>query len=218
MHLLLTDILACPRCGPEFGLILLARDLRDRRIHSGWLGCANCRDRYLVHDGFGDFRAPADAPPASRATAGPGPAAGGAGPSAGADAAAVRIAALLGLTDGGGYALIAGPGARHGGDVARLVEGLEIVAADPNLSAESETPGVSRIAVDRRLPFYSARLRGVWLSGDAADTLLEEALRVVQRGGRVVLDGAPADAEQRLERAGFAVRAREGDTLLAVRA
>ncbi len=30
MHLLLTDRLTCPRCGPDHGLILLAREIVDR--------------------------------------------------------------------------------------------------------------------------------------------------------------------------------------------
>ena len=58
MHLLLTDRLTCPRCGPEFGLILLADKLVDRVVHSGVLGCPNCRDAFQVEDGFADLRAP----------------------------------------------------------------------------------------------------------------------------------------------------------------
>ena len=58
MHLLLTDRLTCPRCGPEFGLVLLADRLEDRRVLEGALGCPNCRDRYPVRDGFGDLRPP----------------------------------------------------------------------------------------------------------------------------------------------------------------
>ena len=57
MHLLLTDRLTCPRCGPSFGLILLADRMNDRRVVDGVLGCPNCRDGFPVRDGFGDLRA-----------------------------------------------------------------------------------------------------------------------------------------------------------------
>ena len=58
MNVALTDHLVCPRCGPPFGLILLAHEVRDRRVRRGEFGCANCRDRFPVEDGFGDLRPP----------------------------------------------------------------------------------------------------------------------------------------------------------------
>ncbi len=54
----LVDHLVCPRCGPPFGLVLLAHDVRDRRVRRGEFGCPNCRDRFPVEDGFGDLRPP----------------------------------------------------------------------------------------------------------------------------------------------------------------
>lgn len=57
MHILLTDILSCPRCGPEFGLILLADRIEARRVLAGTLGCANCRSKYAIRDGVADLRA-----------------------------------------------------------------------------------------------------------------------------------------------------------------
>jgi uncharacterized protein YbaR (Trm112 family) len=208
MHLLLTDVLTCPRCGPKFGLILLAHDMRDRRVLHGWLGCANCRNKWLVQDGFGEFRAPvgSDVENAEDARI------------VEADSeAAVRIAALLGVTEGPAFVLLAGPAARHAAAVAHLVEELEVIAADPALATVEETPGVSRIASGERLPFYSAKLRGVWLDGAAADTLLEEGARVLWPLGRLVLDPAPQDAEERLAAAGMRVLARKDTTLLAAR-
>ena len=56
MHILVTDRLACSRCGPAFGLVLLADRLENRRVLSGHLGCANCRERYPIIEGFGDLR------------------------------------------------------------------------------------------------------------------------------------------------------------------
>jgi len=208
MHLLLTDILTCPRCGPEFGLILLAHDMRDRRVLHGWMGCAHCRSKWLVQDGFGEFRAPLGSDVVD------------AGATHVAEASgeeAVRIAALLGVTEGPAFVLVAGPAARHAAAVAELVEDLEVIAADPALAVLAEAHGVSRIASGERLPFYSAKLRGVWLDGAVANTLLEEGARVLWPLGRLVLDPAPQDAEERLAAAGMRVLALEDTTLLAVR-
>lgn len=208
MHILLTDILTCPRCGPEFGLILLSQDMRERRVLEGWMGCANCRDRWVVSNGFGEFRVPlGEAGPAAPADP----------PRAAEPEEAMRIAALLGVSEGPAYVLVAGPAARHAYAMADLVEDLEVVAVLPGLAHAAERKGVSRIAADTRLPFYGRRLHGVWLGGDAADALLEEGIRVLGPAGRLVLEPAPADADERLARAGMKVLARREDTVVATR-
>ena len=97
MHILLTDRLICPRCGPGFGLILIADRLENRRVIEGSLGCPNCRDRFPVEGGFGDLRPPPrstrdDAPELEPPPSPP----------------ALEVAALLGLTDGPGNVALIG--------------------------------------------------------------------------------------------------------------
>lgn len=210
MHLLLTDIVTCPRCGPEYGLILLAHEMRDRRVLHGWLGCANCRSKWLVERGFGEFRAPVGETP---------PSAPGDGDERGAadEAEALRIAALLGVREGPAFVLVAGPAVRHARAVAELVEALEVIATDPSLAQGEESPGVSRMASAGRLPFYNAKIRGVWLGGGAADALLEEGARVLWPLGRLVLEPAPANAEERLASVGFRLVAHQDETIVAMR-
>ena len=58
MNIGLVDHLVCPRCGPPFGLVLLAHEVRDRRVSEGEFGCPNCRDRFPVEGGFADLRPP----------------------------------------------------------------------------------------------------------------------------------------------------------------
>lgn len=235
MYILLTDILSCPRCGPGFGLILLADRIESRRVLDGTLGCANCRTKYPIRDGVADLRsvecmdaqAGCSAPPPTTATeaaasreSGHG-AAGGAGDSAAGrrDAdAAFRWAALMGVTEGPGFLLVAGPATEVAGEIARLIEHIEVIALMEAPESVSPLPGVSRIVVDRRLPFYSARLHGAALVGESAGALLEEAARVVGALGRIVLEPAPPDAETRVARAGMRVLARQDDTLVAARA
>ncbi|HEV2131646.1 MAG TPA: hypothetical protein VGR27_11115 [Longimicrobiaceae bacterium] len=191
MHILVTDVLTCPRCGPGFGLILLADRLEERRIYEGGLGCANCRERYAVHGGFADLRYP------------PGPAlASEAAPSVAEDAA-IRLAALLGITGSPGRFLFIGSGAALAPAIAALVPEVEILAADSALASLPEQPGVSRLAAGAVLPFASRSMRAVALT--ASDERLEEALRVLSPGGRIVLDPAAPGSADRLREAGLRV-------------
>ncbi|MDB4947906.1 MAG: hypothetical protein JWM27_555 [Gemmatimonadetes bacterium] len=184
MHILLTDRLACPRCGPAFGLILLADRIDDRRVLDGRLGCANCREQYPVAGGSADLRTgPSAAEPD--------------GPADGGQEAAVRIAALVGLADNPGPVLIAGPGAELAPAVAALVAGPEIVALTARPSVGVETPGVSRLAAGPAIPFQDRTLRGVALTGGADRALLAEAVRVLVPGSRLVVDPAsPSTADE----------------------
>lgn len=207
MHLLLTDLLACPRCGPEFGLVLLGERIEDRRVLEGELGCPNCRERYPVRRGFGDLRAPPREPfrelpvvpdePASEGTE--------------------RLAALLGVTEGPGHLVLIGRTARHAGALATLLGDVEVVGVAPWLRAWEEQPGVSRLAAGPGLPFYSRRIRGVALPGPDADALLDESVRVVGPRGRVAVPAAPEGARERMTAGGLTVLLDDQGVLVGVR-
>jgi len=207
MHIVLTDVLVCPRCGPQFGLILLADRVEDRRVLEGVLGCPNCREKYPVRAGLGLLRVAFD-----EIEPVPVPA-----PAAQDGGEAVRIAAVAGITEGPALLLVIGPAARYAPLLATLLENVEIVAAGGGLEAWTEGAGVSRLEVGGRLPIHSRSLRAAVLSGGAADALLEEGTRVVGPLGRLVLEPPPPDAEERLARHGFRPLARDERTLVAVR-
>ncbi len=200
MHLFLTDRLACPRCGPDFGLILLADEVRNQRVLDGSLGCPNCRERYPVREGFGDLRVPPRRPLSEaslEATA-------GAGGTEGADGA-VRIGAMLGVTEGPGLLLLKGPEGRHGQALARILPGVEVVVLDPHQWRGVEQEGVSRLASGSRLPFRSNSFRGVLLSGETSEVEIREAARVAGPSARVVALGAPGGAVGWLEALGLEI-------------
>ncbi|HSJ25590.1 MAG TPA: Trm112 family protein [Longimicrobiales bacterium] len=233
MHILLTDILTCPRCGPAFGLILLADQVVDRRVLEGRLGCANCREQYPVHEGIARFGGTAGKPVAD----GPGTpgtdTGAGANTGSGSTAArspedpdtAMRLAGLMGVTEGPGHMVLLGDAAAHATAVADMIPGVQVVAAGSDLAAWPPLPaeyasgdgGVSRVEVSGRLPFASGRLLGIAVTGSCADAWLEEAARMVAPARRLVLDPAPADAEARLVPSGLQVVAHEGSTLVAAR-
>ena len=207
MHILLTDVLRCPRCGPRFGLILLAERIEERRVLDGRMGCPNCREAYPVTGGEVDLRVPGGEPlPAAEA------------PPADLREGAVRIAALLGLTGGRGSVLLVGAGAELAEALASLVPELEVVAATGGPAGGEERSGVNRVAGSHPLPFADGSVRGVALPGSSPAGLLEEAVRVLAASGRLLVEGAPAGTTALLERQGLTVLLEQEGTVLAERA
>lgn len=209
MHIVLTDILTCPRCGPEYGLILVADRAVGRRVQEGALGCANCREKYAVRGGVVAFA---------------GEVADVAEPATAADReAAVRLGALLGVTHGPGFLALVGPAAVHARELAVLIEDIEVVAVDTDGTAVGEAgvqAGVNRLVLGAgvaHLPLATGRVPGVALTGAAADALLEEGVRVLSPVGRLVLDPSPADAVARLAALKLRPLAEDGTTLVAAR-
>ena len=209
MQLLLTDRLTCPRCGPTFGLILLADRLIDRRVHEGLLGCPNCRDSFEISSGFADLRAP------PRGEIAPGLA----GPDFGPvddDEAEGRLVALLGVERGPGTIALVGRPARAARGVAAAVENVQIVAVDADTRSWQESDGVSRLVAAPGLPFFSSILRGVVVDAELGRGILFEAARVVARRCRVVVVNASGDAATILE-GGLSILAEEAGTVVAAR-
>lgn len=214
MHILLTDALTCPRCGPAFGLVVLADRIEARRVVSGHLGCPNCRSQYPVRDRVADLRtggsASADAADSADAAASAG--------SAGDGEAAVRLAALMGLAGASGMALIAGPGARHAAAVSALVPELEVIAVSESgdvAEAPAAEAAVSPVLAEGgRLPFRGG-LRAAALTGGPDDAALREGLRVLAPGARLVVDPAPAGTGERLRGLGAEVLLEEDGVVVA---
>ena len=215
MHLLLTDRLTCPRCGPSFGLILLAEGMVDRRVRRGTLGCPNCRDAFPVTDGFADLRAPPRGElPAGRAGEDPGP------PSE-ADAAereeADRLVALLGIRQAPATVVAVGGAARRAAAIAASLEELQVVAVDADTRRWEDRPGVSRMVAAPGLPFFDRMLRGAVVDGGLGRAAVFEGARVVAPMSRVVVVDAGDDATEVLEEAGLSVLAAEAGTVVAAR-
>lgn len=204
MHLLLTDRLACPRCGPAFGLILLADRMADRRVDAGALGCANCRERYPIRGGVADLRPP----PRSEPPIGPATDPADDDPELG-----VPVAAAMGAADAPrGHVLLLGRAAGIAAAVAAVLpDDVEVVEATPWMPRPSPAVHTTRLLAGEALPFFDATFAGVAVHGSEADApRLREAARVLARGHRVVVVDPPDDAQARLGGAGLTRFARGG--------
>ena len=208
MHFLLTDRLTCPRCGPAFGLILLANELFDRRVRSGLLGCPNCRDSFEIDDGFADLRAPPRRElPRGRAGADARP----------EEAAVERIVALLGIHRGPGTVAALGAAASFAAPVAEAVADLMVVAVDADTRTWPAHDDVTRMVASPGLPFFDRTLRGAVVDGELGPAMLFEACRCTAPMSRVVVLDADVDAPAVIEEAGLSVLASEGGIVVAAR-
>lgn len=208
MHLTLTDRLACPRCGPAHGLILLADRLEDRSVRDGHLGCPNCRDRFPVREGIADLRPPprgADGPAARDRE--------------GSDAEeALPVAAALGLTEGGGFVLLIAVRPSLAAQLDALVPevGAVLAATDAGSLIGGGTAG-SRLRFEGILPLQSRSMRGVVLGRGAPATLVEEAARVLGSGGRLLVLDPSAEHRRAMMAAGLGVVLGTGEALVGAR-
>ena len=209
MHILLTDALTCPRCGPQWPLILVAERTENRRIHAGTLGCANCHTHFPVEHGFADLRleTEAEAEAGTETVTEHRP----------SDEGAMRTAALVGITEGPGLMLVVGAGAVNAGAIAQLVPGVEVIAAWAPMASQAEEDGVTRMAIGTVLPFRNASMRGVALTGIGSEALIADAARVVAPRGRVVVLNGDASVAEKLEGAGLRVLARDERATVAAR-
>lgn len=206
MHLLLTDRLACPRCGPAFGLILRADEMADRQVMTGVLGCSNCRELFPIEKGCADLRPPPrfEVEPA-------------AAPVASGDLEPGSLQALLGIVRGPGTVVLVGAPAALAHEFGHAVEDLHVVAADPGVRDQPESSVVSRVLVGSVLPFFSRSLRGVVVDGRLGLEIVREAARIVASGSRVIVSMAPVEAADALTGAGLELLVSEAGTIVAAR-
>ena len=210
MHLLLTDRLTCPRCGPAFGLVLLASGLSDRVVSTGRLGCPNCRDAFPIEGGFADLREP----PRGALPSG---LAGAPATTPGEREQAERLVALIGIVGGPGTVGLVGEPARHAAALVASAEEIHVVGVDADLRMWPEAPRLSRIVSAPGLPFFDSTLRAVAVDGRLGGTWLAEAARVVVPRGRVVVVHSTDDTDPALREAGLTVLAAEAETVVAAR-
>ncbi len=201
MFLELAEVLDCPDCGASAGLVAFVERAESRRVVEGRLGCPLCEIEVPIRRGTMRFDL-SDA--ARRAT----PGAGAADPAREASPeAAMRLAALLGVSDRAGMVVLLGPRlAAHAAAIARLGDRLEAIVwlPDPGdgsppatMAVEDLVAGVDPLlgAAPRRWPIRSGALHGIALAAPMA-LQLSEITRCARPGARLVVEApTPADLD-----------------------
>jgi uncharacterized protein YbaR (Trm112 family) len=205
MHILLTDILGCPRCGPEFGLILQADRMKDRLVEAGWLGCANCRERFEIAGGVADLRR-AGAEVAEEGA-----------PLPDDPERAYRCAALLGAASSPAPLVVSERAGELVGRVAGHFPEAHVIGVSLVSPVVEAPPAgmLSRVVAPPGLPLRSRSARGVALLGMAGPEMLADAARVLLPGGRLVIEPAGPDVAELLRRSGWMVHLEQDGVVVA---
>ena len=103
----------------------------------------------------------------------------------------------------------------HAAALAERLPEIEVVAVDAATQVDMERDRVSRLVTGVELPFHPWSFRALATVGDVVTP--EEAVRVVGRGGRVVMDRPGPDAIAQLERAGSRILLQEDGWVVALR-
>lgn len=188
MHIVVTDLLSCPRCGPEFGLIVLADRMEGRQVMEGRLGCANCRDQYSIRGGIPDLRL--EPPPSDWEPVG------------GDADRALRFAALLGVGHAPGPVLVYGADAGLLAGIAELLPNARVVGAGPAALPGAAAAGLDWIIVGEGIPLHAGCLRGAAFAIPPGPAMLKAILHALAPRAHLLVDPAPAGFAADLGRLG----------------
>ncbi len=171
MFIELVDVLRCPNRHAETWLVLAAEQIEGRDIMSGTLGCPICKAEFPIVDGLARF---GDA--ARSGVQGELP----------NENEALRLAALLDLTDSRGYAILIGDTGRHA-PLLRAMTDVQLMLVDPPLAVAMGF-GLSGLTTHASgaLPLAPASARAAALDEPATPELVSSALGVLAPGGRLL--------------------------------
>lgn len=172
MFIDLVDALRCPRPHDATWLVAAALEMRGRALLRGTLGCPICRAEFAIVEGIVEFGG------AARASAEDGDA-------GDANEEAVRLAALLGLTEPGGIVAVGGAWEPALDPLRDLVGEVRALVLEPGPAWRAREPfGAVR---GGGIPVATGALRGVALDAATADAArLDAAVRALQPRGRLV--------------------------------
>ena len=171
MFIELVDVLRCPNDHSDTWLVLAAEQMEGRDVMSGTLGCPICRAEFAIVDGVARF---GDAPR-------PGPEV-----EAPDETEALRLAALLALTDSRGYAILIGNTGRHAPLLRAMTDAqLMLVNPPPTVGMGFGLSGLTTPG-SRALPLAAGSARAIALDDEATPERLASGLTVLAPGGRLL--------------------------------
>ncbi|MDQ2667403.1 MAG: hypothetical protein M3Z05_15500 [Gemmatimonadota bacterium] len=182
MFIELVDALRCPRVHEESWLVASTSQMEARHIVHGTLGCPVCLAEYPIRDGVVDFRSNR----ASAPTHATGLSAHG----------AMRVAAMLDLSDATGFAVLLGEWGMLALELTTLVE-TPLIAVDPPEHIVG-FPGLSVIRCDGDLPLASGAARAIAIDPHNRERA-DSAVRVTRTKGRILAPavlGVPAGVRE----------------------
>lgn len=207
MRLELSEVLACPSCGPPQVMVAVVHASVGHRVTSGFLACPACNARFPVVEGVVQLAGEA-VPSRQTGVEEPLP----------ADSAVV-LGAVLNLASGSGRALL-GPGLTPIADeVASLAPGWEVVSLAISQLPAGESRNLSRVVVsgDEPPPVLKGRFGAVGLAGDVRVERAREFAAALGPLGRLAVVAPGADAAKAMKEAGLELLAADDRVAVASR-
>ena len=175
MFIELVDVLRCPNAHEETWLVLAAERLDGRDVVTGILGCPVCKAEFPIVHGIARFDH--GNPPRTRLLSSD-------------DTEAMRLAALLDLSDARGFALLIGETGTHARKLRELTDvQLLLVNPPPRLEMGAGVSGLTTDAGSPALPLARESARGIAFDDATTAHDLTSRLGVVSVGARIL---APA--------------------------
>lgn len=169
MFIELVDALRCPVPHEESWLVAAATRMEHRHIVHGTLGCPVCSAEYPIRDGVVDFRSGAEPHPAL--------------PPHTPDEPAMRLAAMLDLTDAQGFAVLLGRWGSRAAELAAIVE-TPLILVDPP-DGVIGAPGISVVRTDGEVPLGAGAARAMAID-EVGVARAASAVRATRTRGRVM--------------------------------
>jgi len=172
MFIELVDVLRCPNAHEETWLVLAAHRMKDRDVTDGTLGCPVCKAEFPIRDGIARF----DQSNGRRTQ-----------PFEPDESEALRIAALLSLTDPRGYAILAGEAGSQAPRLRELTD-VQLLLIDPPADVAMGR-GISGLTANKALPMLPLAhdsARAIAFDDSVTANELEARLPVVSVGGRIL--------------------------------
>src|SRR5919108_2684196 len=182
MFIELVESLRCPRPHEFTWLVASTLEMAGRDIRRGLLGCPSCSARYPIRDGVVDFQTRDGTTPIPDSTPLVEP--------AGDAEVAMRLAALLDLTNPGGFVVLTGEWGHAAPGLRELVGGVEILVLNTGVALASGD-GISLARTDGSIPIRPGAARGIALDRRHADQAANAARALRQFGRLVAPVGAP---------------------------
>jgi uncharacterized protein YbaR (Trm112 family) len=197
MLLELSEILACPQCGPPQVMVAVVHESVGHRVTRGFLGCPTCDSRfpieeravYLERQESGE---PAEAPASWRVSL--------------AEESAMLIGAVLDLAQGSGHVLLGSELSDVADAVASLAERWEVVSlSDVRPAHETRSTNVSRIVLSGGAfpPVLPGRLGAAALAGDPGPDRVRQFAATLRSVGRLAIVAPGPGAVGAMQEAGL---------------
>ena len=169
MFIELIDALRCPVVHEESWLVATADRMEARHIVDGTLGCPVCSAEYPIRGGVVDLRRVTGRRPLDDASRGP--------------VLAMRLAAMLDLTDALGFAVLLGGWGSHAAELSTIVE-TPLIAIDPPANVTG-APGLSVVRCDGEIPLAAGAARAMAIDNGNL-VRVASAVRATRAKGRML--------------------------------